>query len=59
MLGLLDRAELGVEDTDDDANDEREPYPPGNESGDRYEGDDGMGIALLVVKCLKGEAGRR
>lgn len=35
MLGLLDRAELGVEDTDDDAKDESEPYPPGYESADR------------------------
>ena len=59
ILGLLDRAEDGVDDIDDDANDEREPYPPGYESADLYEGEDGIGMALLVVKCLKGEAGRR
>lgn len=59
MLGLLDRAEVGVEDSDDDAKDEREPYPPGYESGDLCEGEDGIGMALLVLKCLKGEAGRR
>lgn len=47
MLGLLDRAEVGVDDTDEDANEEREPYPPGYESADLYDGEEGIGMALL------------
>lgn len=49
MLGLLDRAEVGVDDTDEDASEEREPYPPGYESADLYEGEEGIGIALLEL----------